>query len=161
MLKKALLFCVFITLFSCDSKTVFSSYSSISNGEWDKDNVVSFAIKDIDTLAKHNAFINIRNDKSYAYSNLHLIIAVNYPNGNVVKDTLEYQMAKPNGEFLGEGYASVKENKLWYPHNIDFSTFGVYTIEISHAMRRNGVVSGVSKLEGITDVGFQIEKIEK
>ncbi|MGY8915706.1 MAG: gliding motility lipoprotein GldH family protein, partial [Flavobacteriales bacterium] len=39
-----------------------------------------------------------------------------------------------------------------------FPVKGVYTLDISHAMRRNGSVEGIMDLKGITDVGFQIEK---
>ena len=35
---------------------------------------------------------------------------MNYPNGKVVKDTLEYKMAAPNGELLGTGFSDIKEN---------------------------------------------------
>ena len=35
---------------------------------------------------------------------------------------------------------------------------GDYTVNIQHAMRENGKVNGVVELEGITDIGFRIEK---
>jgi gliding motility-associated lipoprotein GldH len=67
-------------------------------------------------------------------------------------------MATPEGEWLGQGYGSVKENKLWYKENIFFPVKGVYTLDISHAMRQNGKADGIQELQGITDVGFEIEK---
>ena len=69
-------------------------------------------------------------------------------------------MALPDGKWLGKGYGSLKENKLWYKENIVFPLQGVYTLKVAHAMRQNGTVEGVSELEGIPDVGFQIETIE-
>lgn len=83
-----------------------------------------------------------------------------YPHGKTTKDTLEYQMSKPNGELLGKGVTDLKENKLWYKGYetpFVFEEVGVYNINIQHAMRNNGDVNGVDKLEGITDVGFSIE----
>lgn len=83
-----------------------------------------------------------------------------HPHGKTMKDTLEYQMAKPNGELLGEGITDIKENKLWYKGHENpfvFEESGDYKINIQHAMRNNGDVNGVDKLEGITDVGFRIE----
>jgi gliding motility-associated lipoprotein GldH len=59
---------------------------------------------------------------------------------------------------LGKGNGSIKESKLWYKENIVFSTSGVYTIEVSQAMRKNGNVSGIINLEGITDVGIEVTK---
>ena len=67
-------------------------------------------------------------------------------------------MAMPDGKWLGKGYGSIKENKLWYKENIIFTVKGVYTLQISHAMRKNGKADGIMELEGITDVGFLIEK---
>jgi len=37
---------------------------------------------------------------------------------------------------------------------------GNYKIHIKQALRQTGKVSGVQKLEGITDVGFRIEKLD-
>ncbi|NJB71555.1 gliding motility-associated lipoprotein GldH [Saonia flava] len=152
-----LLLVVFVS--SCnDGKTLFSEYNGTENGSWSKDGIVEFNYSNMDTINPHNLFINIRNDNTFAYSNLFLIAELNYPNGETVKDTLEYEMAFPDGQWMGKGYGSIRENKLWYKENIVFPVSGVYNVQLSHAMRKNGNVEGVINLEGITDVGFQIEK---
>ena len=74
-------------------------------------------------------------------------------------DTLEYQMANPDGSLLGEGFTDVKESKLVYKERMKFKK-GNYKIHIRHAVRQTGKVVGVAKLDGITEVGFRIEKIE-
>ena len=143
---------------SCNNKTVFASYTATDNGSWAQDNVEQFEFSELDTISSHHMFINIRNDETFAYSNLFLIAELNKPNGETITDTLEYEMAMPNGEWLGKGYGSLKENKLWYQENIVFESSGVYTLRLTHAMRKNGSIEGVMNLQGITDVGFQIEK---
>ena len=145
---------------SCDSNRVFDEYKTISNS-WHKDAVVVFNITPPDTTNPYNLFINVRNTSDYKYSNLFLIVGVNFPNGKVVKDTLEYKMAKPNGEFLGTGFSDLKENKLWYKEGVVFEEAGDYKVSIQHAMRENGSINGVETLEGITDVGFRIEKTKQ
>ncbi|HPF96641.1 MAG: gliding motility lipoprotein GldH [Flavobacteriaceae bacterium] len=150
------------SLFSCDDTRVYDAYKSVPN-EWNKDSVVSFNFKAPDTLNSYNLFINLRNNSDYKYNNLFLIASIRYPHGKVEKDTLEYKMAKPNGEFLGEGFSDVKENKLWYKgydKPFVFSENGDYQIEIQQAMRESGKVQGVNNLEGITDVGFRIENTQ-
>jgi len=67
-------------------------------------------------------------------------------------------MANADGTWLGKGYGSIKENKLWYKENINFPVTGVYTVRIEHAMRKNGTVDGIVELPGIIDVGVEIEK---
>src|SRR5690606_24943597 len=105
----------------------------------------------------YNLFINIRNTNDYKFSNLFLIAEMNFPNGKTITDTLEYQMAKPDGTLMGHGFTDIKENKLWYKEAVRFDEIGEYTIRIQHAMRNNGDVNGVDNLEGITDFGFRIE----
>jgi gliding motility-associated lipoprotein GldH len=146
-------------LSSCDSNQVFDEYKSVSD-EWQKDSVISFRIHPPDSTQNYNLFVNIRNTNAYKFNNLFLIVEMQYPHGKTLKDTLEYQMAKPNGELLGNGLTDIKENKLWYKgydKPFVFEEIGDYNISIQHAMRNNGDINGVDKLEGITDVGFRIE----
>ena len=153
-------FLLCVCLFSCDSKSVFDDYKTVPD-VWGKNEVISFNVKAPDTINAYHLFVNLRNTNEYKYSNLFLIVEMDYPNGKINKDTLEYKMAKPNGELLGTGLASVKENKLWYKgyqQPFVFNESGEYTIKIQHAMRENGEVDGVENLEGVTDIGFRIEK---
>lgn len=147
-------------LTSCDSNRVFDEYKSVPN-QWHKDSIIQFSINPQDSIKPYNLFINIRNTNDYKFSNLFLIVEMNTPHGKGVIDTLEYIMAKPNGEFLGTGFSDVKENKLWYKEGIVFSEAGEYVVKIQHAMRKNGNVKGVENLEGITDVGFRIEQAQQ
>jgi len=156
----------FITVFlvflfvSCDSNQVFDEYKSVPN-QWQKDNIVEFEFAPTDTLSSYNLFINLRNNNDYKFNNLFLIAEIDYPNGKSVVDTLEYKMAQPNGEFLGTGFTDIKENKLWYKENFTFNESGLYHIKLQHAMRENGNIEGVDALEGVTDIGFRIENINK
>lgn len=156
-----LLIIVLYSFASCNKNLVHTEFKATQGGNWAKDNTIQFTFSGLDSINTHNMFINIRNDNTFPYSNLFLIAELDFPNGETQKDTLEYEMALPDGSWLGKGYGSIKENKLWYKENIVFSENGVYTLTLSHAMRKNGAVNGVIDLEGITDVGFQIEKTEK
>jgi gliding motility-associated lipoprotein GldH len=151
----------FLLLFAaCNGNLIFTEFQANSGGTWSQDDVKEFIFTQEDTISRFNLFINIRNDNQYPFSNLFVITDLNFPDGTVVRDTLEYEMALPSGEWLGKGYGSLKENKLWYKENIVFPLKGVYTLKVAHAMRQNGTVEGVTDLEGIPDVGFQIETID-
>lgn len=154
-----LVFLACFIMVSCDSNSVYDTYKSVSNS-WHKDSIVSFKVNPPDSTQAYNLFINLRNTNAYKYNNLFLIVEMVFPHGKTIKDTLEYRMAEPSGKLLGEGYTSIKENKLWYKENIVFTETGEYTVNIQHAMRENGKVNGVVELEGITDVGFRVEKIK-
>lgn len=160
MLKHTLLLGLLIALTGCsDNKIAFADYKSIENG-WEKDQPVGFTFKAPDTLHMYDVFINVRNDESFPYSNLFLIANMEFPGGRVITDTLEYEMALPNGEWLGKGFTDLKENKLWYREGVKFPDTGSYTLQVYHAMRKIGNVEGVTSLKGITDVGISIENKE-
>ena len=153
-----LYFLVLIVLISCDKKRVFDEYKTVGNG-WNKDSIVSFDLPAVDIKKQYNLFINIRDNNDYPFNNLFLIVNMEQPDKRTIVDTLEYQMANPDGSLLGEGFTDVKDNKLIYKERMKFNS-GTYKINIKQAVRQTGKVSGVVKLEGITDVGFRIEKIE-
>ena len=151
----SLLASIIITFSSCDRNRVFDEYESLRG--WNKDSVVTFEFNDIDSSKVYDLFINVRNNNDYNYSNLFLITEIRFPQGKVISDTLEYEMTKPNGEWLGTGFGDVKESKLWYKENVRFDEPGKYEVTIQQAMRKNGEVEGIQELEGITHVGFRIE----
>ncbi|WP_108802797.1 gliding motility lipoprotein GldH [Aquimarina sp. Aq107] len=147
---------LFIVLSSCDDTRVFDEYKTVSSS-WEKDEKVTFDLPVLDSLQTYDLFINLRNTNDYRYSNIFLISEMEFPNGKIVTDTLEYDMAASNGEWLGTGFSDVKESKLWYKENVNFNENGIYKITLQHAMRKNGETFGISSLEGITDIGFRIE----
>ncbi|WP_431156994.1 gliding motility lipoprotein GldH [Winogradskyella poriferorum] len=157
------LFLICLLNFSCDSNAVYDVYKSVPN-QWNKDTIANFSIEAPDTTNSYNLFVNVRNTNDYKFNNLFLIVELNYPNGKALRDTLEYRMAKPNGELLGSGFSDIKENKLWYKgfdEPFIFNEEGEYQVNIQHAMRENGSVEGVNNLEGITDIGFRVENALK
>ena len=148
---------------SCQQNKAFDRYTSISD-RWDKQQIISYDFIAPDTINPYSLFVNLRTTTDYKFSNLFLIVELDYPNGKVTKDTLEYLMAKPNGELLGSGFTSVKEHKLFfkgYDHPFVFSEEGTYKVQVQQAMRHRGEPNGVAQLEGIIDVGFSIESPNK
>ncbi|WP_310555229.1 gliding motility lipoprotein GldH [Flavobacterium sp.] len=149
------IFCI-----SCDKTQVFDEYHTFKDG-WNKKQSVNFEFENQLTQKANNLFINIRANDDYEYSNLFLIVKLEHPSGKIKVDTLEYQMANPDGSMLGEGFSDIKESKLWYEENAKFTEKGKYKLSISQAVRQTGKVKGVEKLKGITDIGFRIESLEQ
>ena len=153
----ALLLLVMIIFSSCDKKRVFDEYKSVGSA-WNKDSIVTFNLPELDSTKRYDLFINVRNNNNYQFNNLFLIVALELPNGFTKVDTLEYQMAEPDGTLLGNGFSDLKESKLFYKENVRFKS--KYKVYIKQAVRENGKVPGVTALDGITEVGFRIEKKE-
>lgn len=148
-----------VLAWSCDSNRVYDKYKSLPEG-WNKDSIITFDLPEIDSIPDYNLFINVRNNNDYAFSNIFLIANIQFPQGKVITDTLEYQMALPGGEWLGTGFGDVKESKLWYKERVKFNEPGQYKISIQHAMRKSGSEKGIENLEGITQVGLRIENTQ-
>ncbi|MGJ8683168.1 MAG: gliding motility lipoprotein GldH [Nonlabens sp.] len=147
-----------LTLVSCDQNLVDSQSVAFNDAQWDLLEAPVFEIQPVDTINSYDMFLNLRNNHDYAYRNLFLIAEMKFPHGKIVTDTLEYEMATPQGAFLGTGYSDVYENKLWYKEGVRFRESGTYQLTLRHAMRKNGSVDGIAQLEGILDIGYSIEK---
>lgn len=150
---------ILICFTSCDKKRIFDEYKTVGDG-WHKDSIVSFSFTQQDTLKPYNLFVNLRDNHRYPYNNLFLIVEMEQPNKQIVVDTLEYQMANPDGTLLGDGFSDTKESKLFYKEKYQFKQSGIYNVYIQHAVRHSGKITGVENLDGILDVGFRIESIE-
>ncbi|WP_347173128.1 gliding motility lipoprotein GldH [Polaribacter uvawellassae] len=149
---------VAFSIISCDSKREYDSIVTIADNAWESKNGVSFNFDVKDTINKKDLFLTIRNNEKYGYSNLFLITTLSFPDGKKIVDTLEYEMADNSGRFLGKGFTGIKENKLFYKENVVFPMSGEYAVLVNQAMRKNGAINGIESLEGITEVGFRIEK---
>jgi gliding motility-associated lipoprotein GldH len=157
-IKNSVFLLLVVTLFfSCDKKRVFDEYKSVGSA-WHKDSIVTFNFPELDSTKKYNLFVNLRANNNYPFNNIFLIVAIERPNGFTKVDTLEYLMANPDGSLLGDGFTDIKESKLFYKEKVRFR--GNYKVHLKQAVRENGRVPGVTALEGITDVGFRIEKID-
>jgi gliding motility-associated lipoprotein GldH len=149
-------FLLILVVVSCDKKSVFDEYHSVDNS-WNKDSIIRFKLPRLDKTKKYDLFVNIRNNNDYPYNNIFLIVSMEQPNKKVVVDTLEYQMANPDGTLMGEGFSDIKLSKLLYKENMTFDLKGDYNIKIQHANRQTGKIAGIKTLDGVTDVGFRIE----
>jgi gliding motility-associated lipoprotein GldH len=152
-----ILFSAVLLFLACDKKRVFDEYKSVGSG-WNKDSIVSFDLPVLDSTQQYNLFVNLRANDDYKFNNIFLIVAMEQKNGFTKVDTLEYQMTNPDGSLLGDGFTDLKESKLFYKEKIQFK--GQFKVYIKQALRENGKVPGVSVLDGITNVGFRIEKID-
>jgi gliding motility-associated lipoprotein GldH len=148
--KKWILFFVFMILTSCfgGSEEV---YMASVDGVWKKNEAkkIEFEVKD-SQIPKNIIFV-VRNNNDYPYSNLFLISTIKGDKNKVLKiDTVNYILAKPNGEWLGSGFGATKEILFQYKVGYRFPANGKYRVEVKHGMRMN-------TLPGIEDLGVKLE----
>ncbi len=125
---------------------------------WHKDSIVRLHFTP-DPNQKYTLSFLIRNDNEYPYSNLFLIGSISDGKTSQV-DTLEYEMADEQGNWLGTGVGEIKESKLVFKKNYVFKDSIPYIISVEQAVRKTGNIEGDEILKGITNVGIIIEKAE-
>jgi gliding motility-associated lipoprotein GldH len=136
---------------SCDSKRFYEENKSIQNGIWLSTSSPVFNVTITDTIARYNLYLNVRNEGIYPFSNLYLFIRTTLPGGKIATDTVECQLADPDGKWRGSGLGNIKFNQFLFQRAMAFPRRGLYRFELEQAMR-------VKELKGIRDVGIRIEK---
>ena len=145
------IFSLLFIIVSCDENRVFDEYKSIPQANWLKSDIAEFEFTLDDTLSKNQVFIKIRNTVDYPFSNIYLFTKVNFPDGRILIDTLEYEMTNAEGMWLGDGVSGIKNNLLYYKKDVVFYEKGNYKFSIQHGMRTDSLV-------GIQNIGLRIEK---
>jgi gliding motility-associated lipoprotein GldH len=144
-------FLIGATIFSCKSDKLFEEYKTIDSSRWDKDSIALFSFVINKDYVSYNLSINVRNRGDYPNSNLWLFVDITAPDYSRIRDTIEYQLALPNGKWTGEGTSGIYVNHFPFKENVFFPDTGVYTIAITHAMRTNPLV-------GISDIGLEVKR---
>ncbi|RMZ60919.1 gliding motility lipoprotein GldH [Chryseobacterium nematophagum] len=137
-------------LFNCNSSEENIIMNPLNN-KWDKKSEQKFNLEIADPQNPKNIIFVVRNNNNYPYSNIRFIVNfTNLQNKQKETDTLNYILAKPNGEWLGKGFGETKETLFQYKLNYKFPTKGKYEIGLIQAMRNNN-------LPGIEDIGIKLE----
>ncbi len=140
-----------ILLFSCNTSSNEEVIMNSVDSKWSKKSEQKFNLEVSDPQNPKNIIFVVRNNNEYPYSNIRFI--VNFTNVQTKKkqtDTLNYILAKPNGEWLGTGFGDTKETLFQYKLNYRFPGKGKYEIGLTQAMRND-------ILPGIEDIGVKIE----
>lgn len=152
MLRSIIVMILFLSLSSCqngDDKVVMNDVGD----QWKKKDVQTFDFDVKDAHNQKNMMFVIRNNNDYPYSNLRLIASIEHNKKNISTDTLNFVLAKPNGEWIGTGFGDTKEIIFQYKLNYKFPQNGNYSVKVVQAMRRN-------TLPGIEDIGIKIQNLK-
>ena len=146
-----------LVIFSCDSNVEFLKYNSV-NGVWHKDSLQEFSFE-LNETNEYNTFVNLRINEEYKFSNIFLITTLKDSLNILSKDTLQFKLADKSGKFIGKKRINLVDNKLLHKKQLKFEGNKKYFLSIEHAMRVINKVGGLENLQGVTDIGYKIEKI--
>lgn len=143
-----------LLVFGCDSNRFFEQNLTIPEEKWDFKNRMVFNVPVEDTVSTFNFFLNLRNRKTYPYSNFYFFFHTVSPSGRITKDTVHCILTSPSGKWLGSSAGDIVDNKILFKTNTRFEKPGNYRFELEQAMREE-------ELPSIVDAGLRIEKIYK
>ena len=146
-----------LVIFSCDSNVEFLKYNSV-NGVWHKDSLQEFSFE-LNETNEYNTFVNLRVNEEYKFSNIFLITTLKDSLNILSKDTLQFKLADKSGKFIGKKRINLVDNKLLHKKQLKLEGNKKYFLSIEHAMRVINKVGGLENLQGVTDIGYKIEKI--
>lgn len=144
------IFSVLLMMTSCNYNSENVVMKSL-DGKWNKKAIQKFGYHIKDAQNPKNIIFVVRNNEDYPYGNLRLIASIiNTKSKKKEVDTLNYILAKPNGEWIGSGFGTTKETLFQYKLDYRFPENGTYEIDVVQAMRQDN-------LKGIEDFGVKIE----
>jgi len=145
-------FILFLTFTSCQNENEKVLVKDV-DGKWKKSVAQTLDFEVNDAGADKNLMLVIRNNNEYPYSNLRLIAKMELNKKTISTDTLNFVLAKPNGEWIGTGFGDTKEIVFPYKVNYKFPKNGKYSFKITQAMRKD-------ILPGIEDIGIKIQNLK-
>lgn len=137
---------------ACKNNTVFTERKQVNGNNWSMNDTLYYQFNVTDTLTPVDIYFNVRNTTDYKYQNLYVFLTAYYPGNKFSRDTIDITLAEPDGKWLGKRSGMHRDISVPFRKNIIFGKAGVYTLAINQAMR-------TEKLEGISDFGIRIDKI--
>jgi len=142
---------VALFLVSCDRDVMFEQNIRIPESVWNLQDSLSFSVEISDTVSLHNMYVNIRNTTDYPFSNFFMFLDIRFPDGQLIRDTLEMELADRTGNWTGRGMGHIKANRFLFRTGVWFPQIGTYTLTMQQAMR-------IDALPGVSDIGLRITK---
>ena len=137
----------------CTDNAIIDVNHEISNRRWSYIKKVSIPVKIEDNSKAYNVYMNLRHTADYRYSNIFVLIHQRSPDGKKVTERKEFQLAYPDGEWLGSGSGNLYTYQLLFKERYRFPSPGTYIFEFEQNMRDN-------PLREVRDVGLRVEPAE-
>lgn len=137
-------------LWSCTNENESIQIQNVNNS-WQKNKSVNFEFTVNDAQNPKNIIFVVRNNNSYPFSNVRFFVTqTDMQTMKAQTDTVNFTIAKSNGEWLGKGFGETKEINFAYRTDYKFPNNGKYQFSVKQAMRKD-------TLQGIEDLGIKIE----
>ncbi|MXV14709.1 gliding motility lipoprotein GldH [Pedobacter sp. HMF7056] len=138
---------------SCTDSALVDTNKPISNRNWSYINKITVPVTITDASKNYQVSFNLRHTSDYKYSNIFIVLSLTGPGLTPYKQRKEFQLAWPDGEWLGSGSGNLYSYQMPLTETFRFPAKGTYTFVIEQNMRDN-------PLREISDVGLRVAPIE-
>jgi gliding motility-associated lipoprotein GldH len=152
-LKSLLILMIFTTLQSCTDNAITDDFVTIPNQHWTYAQPSKSVAEITNTAKKYNIYINLRHTDAYKYANIWFKVTIINPDKTKKTERIEFDLATPEGAWLGTTSGNLFTYQLPYKENFHFTQKGKYVFFVEQNMRDN-------PLDGINDVGLRVEEAE-
>ena len=135
---------------ACIDSAVVDKNEELKHHNWSYIQKINIPVVIEDTTLKYNLYMNLRHTAAYKYSNIFVKIHQIEPDGKRSVERKEFQLAYPDGEWLGSGSGNIYSYQLLFRQDYQFPRKGKYIFSFEQNMRDN-------PLREITDVGLRVE----
>lgn len=140
-------------LWGCTDSAVIDTNQAVTGRNWSYNEKVRIPVTIEDTNKGYNLYFNLRHTGDYKYANIFVLIHETGPDKKRKTERKEFQLAYPDGEWLGSGSGNMNSYQLLFRKNYRFPQKGTYLFEVEQNMRDN-------PLREISDVGLRVEPAE-
>jgi gliding motility-associated lipoprotein GldH len=147
---KGLIIGIAFALQACTDNAVIDTFEATKNGNWSYDKPLRAQVDIQDINMPYHIYINFRHTDDYKYTNIWVRVSYTDPDNKKTVQREEFQLAKPDGEWLGKGSGNLYTYQLIFKENYRFPKKGKYSFVIEQNMRDN-------PLKAVSDIGLRIE----
>lgn len=153
LVKYCFLSICFLSLASCQDNSVIDDNKEITARNWTYIRKVSIPVTIEDASKEYNLYMNLRHTADYKYSNIFVLVHQISAGAKTITERKEFQLAYPDGEWLGSGSGNLYTYQLPFKEKYKFPKAGTYTFQFEQNMRDN-------PLREIRNVGLRVEVAE-
>ena len=144
--KRYIILAFIAALISACGNDVYNKMKEIPDANWHLDDSYKFDVDIDEPTDFYDFYVLLRHNTVYLYSNAYFFITTTMPGDSISVDTVEFILATPEGQWIGNGNGFIKSHEIMISKQFMFPDTGLYTFEFNQAMRD-------TVLHGITDIG--------
>lgn len=135
----------------CYSNYISDVNVSMPKHRWSYIDKITTVVDVKDHTKPYDLFFKLRHTAAYSYGNIFILFHYQAPGKKAVTRRYQYQLASPDGKWLGSGSGDLFTYTLPLLTGFKFPANGKYTLVIEQSMVDN-------PLHGISDGGIRIVK---